>query len=50
MKELIASLIKDALEKQKVKISKEEILKFVEIPPSIELGDFAFPCFFLSEK
>lgn len=50
MKELIASLIKDTLEKQKVKISKEEILKFVEIPPSIELGDFAFPCFFLSEK
>ena len=27
-------------------MTSEEILKRIEIPPSPELGDFAFPCFF----
>src|SRR3989344_3715243 len=34
--------------KGKIKISKKEIFKSVEIPPSSELGDYSFPCFFLS--
>jgi arginyl-tRNA synthetase len=43
MKQLIAEL----LEKE-VKLSKEELLASIEIPPSPELGDFSFPCFKLA--
>jgi arginyl-tRNA synthetase len=50
MKELIAKKIKKVLEKEKIKITEEELLKYIEIPPSAELGDYAFPCFFLAEK
>jgi arginyl-tRNA synthetase len=50
MKEIIASLIKDALKKEKIKLDEEDIIKFIEIPPSQDMGDFAFPCFFLSQK
>ena len=45
MKEFIAKLIaKDT------KLKKEDIEKLIEIPPSPELGDFAFPCFILAAK
>ncbi len=32
-----------------VKLKKEEIEKLLEIPPSPELGDYAFPCFTLAK-
>ncbi|MBI2045462.1 arginine--tRNA ligase [Candidatus Pacearchaeota archaeon] len=48
MKSLIIQTIKKALEKKKIKISDEEIEKHLEAPPSADLGDYAFPCFFLS--
>ncbi len=32
------------------KLKKEEIEKLLETPPSLELGDYAFPCFILSKK
>ena len=44
MKEIIANL----LEKE-VKLKKSEIENLLEIPPSDELGDFAFPCFSLAK-
>lgn len=45
MKEKIISL----LEKE-TKLSKKEIETILEIPPSQELGDYAFPCFILSKN
>ena len=50
MKTLIAQILKKALNEMNVKLKDEEILNFIEIPPSPELGDYAFPCFFLAEK
>lgn len=38
-----------ALEKR-TKLSEKEIENLLEVPPSPELGDFAFPCFSLSKK
>lgn len=46
-KELIADILLKILKKKKIKITSEEILKKIAIPPTAELGDFAFPCFFL---
>jgi arginyl-tRNA synthetase len=50
MKQVIAGIIKEALKKSKVHISEDEIEKLIEIPPSTEMGDYAFPCFFLAGK
>ena len=47
MKSQIANLLRKTL---KVKLSKEEIENYIEIPPSSEMGDYSFPCFFLSKK
>lgn len=46
MKEIIASII---LKEVKTHLKREEIERTVEIPPSSELGDFAFPCFMLAK-
>ncbi|WP_350446018.1 arginine--tRNA ligase [Anaeromonas gelatinilytica] len=40
-KEKIADLIHENVEA----ISKEELLKLIEIPPNYEMGDYAMPCF-----
>ena len=32
------------------KLTKEEILSLLEVPPNQELGDYAFPCFNLSKS
>jgi len=45
MKEFIAQLIA-----KPAGLKPEEVEKLLEIPPSPELGDFAFPCFSLSAK
>jgi arginyl-tRNA synthetase len=50
MKKLVVDVLEKALKKKGVKISKEEIEAKIEVPPSIEMGDYAFPCFFLAEK
>ena len=47
MKEAIVKLLKEALAKKKINLKEEEIEKFIEVPPSSEMGDYAFPCFFL---
>ena len=49
-KEHIAKVLKKAISKLGLKFSDEEISGFIEIPPNNELGDFAFPCFFLASK
>src|SRR4030042_5492318 len=46
MKELIIKLLKKA----GITLRDNEIEKLIEIPPSSEFGDYAFPCFILSKK
>ncbi len=50
MKEEIIKVLQKALKKIDIKLKKQEIKNFLEIPPSTEMGDYAFPCFFLAEK
>jgi arginyl-tRNA synthetase len=50
MKDVIAEILLKAIKKEGVSLKKEEIEKFIEIPPSHEMGDYAFPCFFLSSR
>ncbi len=45
MKQLIIKLLKKS-----VPLDEKEIYNLIEIPPSTELGDYAFPCFVLSKK
>ena len=47
MKELIAKILQKSLKEKKVEIEKEKIINLLEIPPSTEMGDYAFPCFSL---
>ncbi|MDD5699856.1 MAG: arginine--tRNA ligase [Candidatus Nanoarchaeia archaeon] len=46
-KEVIAEILFKILKDKKIKITKEEVLAKIATPPSQEMGDFAFPCFFL---
>ncbi len=48
MKKIIIKIIKKALEEKGVKLKDSEVERLIEIPPNSELGDFAFPCFFLA--
>ena len=50
MKDAVARVLKNALNKKKVDLSEEEIEKLIEIPPNTEFGDYSFPCFFLAGK
>ena len=50
MKDVISEILLKAIKKEGVSLKKEEIEKFIEIPPSHEMGDYAFPCFFLAGK
>jgi len=59
MKEEAVKILKKALDqlaKEKKKeeitldVSKEQIAKLLEKPPSYDLGDLSFPCFFLAGK
>lgn len=50
MKEVISDILIKALKKEGLSLKKEEVEKFIEIPPSPEMGDYAFPCFFLAGK
>ena len=49
MKEVVIQILKKALKKMKVSLTEEEIEKVLEIPPSLDMGDYSFPCFFLVE-
>lgn len=50
MKKLVVDALEKAFKKKKIKITREEIENHLEIPPSVEMGDYAFPCFFLAEQ
>ena len=47
-KEAIAEILLKILKSRKIKTSKEDIIQKIAVPPSSEMGDFAFPCFFLA--
>jgi len=44
MKNLIVNILK-----KEVNLPENEIYNLIEIPPSPEMGDYSFPCFFLSK-
>jgi len=50
MKELVVKILEKSLKELNVKMTKEEIESKLEIPPSFEMGDYSFPCFFLAGK
>ena len=50
MREVISAMIIKALKEEGISLKKEEIEKFVEKPPTPDMGDYAFPCFFLAGK
>lgn len=45
MKEIVVDLITGS-----VSLAREEIFNLVEVPPKLEMGDYAFPCFSLAKK
>ena len=49
MKEVVFKTIKKALKELKVNLTDTEILNLVSVPPSVEMGDYSFPCFSLSK-
>ena len=49
MKKLVVRVLKKALKEKGINLKNEEIENMIEIP-SPDRGDYAFPCFFLSEK
>jgi len=50
MKGAVVKVLRKALKKQKIDLREQEIERLIEIPPSSEMGDFSFPCFFLAGK
>lgn len=50
MKKEIAKIIQKALKEKDVKLSLEEIESKISVPPTQDMGDFAFPCFALAGK
>jgi arginyl-tRNA synthetase len=45
MKEIVIEILNKEL-----KIEKEELRKLIETPPTLQLGDYAFPCFILAKE
>jgi len=50
MKKVVVKILKKALKEKDISMKDDELEKLIEIPPSTDLGDFAFPCFFLSKQ
>jgi len=50
MKEIVIKILKKALKEKDISLKDEEIERLIEVPPLPEMGDFAFPCFFLSKQ
>ena len=51
MKRVISLILQNAIQNSlNLKLTIQEIEEKIEIPPNFLMGDFAFPCFFLSSK
>jgi arginyl-tRNA synthetase len=49
MKEVVIRILKRALKEKGIELKDEEIDRLIEIPSNSDIGDYAFPCFFLSD-
>ena len=49
MKKLVVKELQKVFKELKLKLSDEEIFNKIGIPPSLDYGDFSFPCFFLAD-
>lgn len=50
MKNEISKILVKLLKEKKVNLSEKEIEEKLEVPPLSEMGDYAFPCFFLAAQ
>ena len=50
MKKRVVKILKKALKQKNIKLKENEIEDLLETPPFADMGDYAFPCFFLAEK
>ncbi|MFH1801380.1 MAG: arginine--tRNA ligase [archaeon] len=50
MKKPVVDLLKKVLKEKNIELKEEEIENLIETPPSVEMGDYAFPCYFLSRE
>ncbi len=50
MKKQVAQILQKALKKLNVSMKLEDVESKLEMPPSVEMGDFSFPVFFLRDK
>jgi arginyl-tRNA synthetase len=46
----VTKLLKKSLKEMGIKLENEKIESLIEIPPSAEMGDYAFPCFSFAEQ
>ncbi len=49
MKEVVFRILKKAVKELGVKVKDEGLWNIISVPPTPEMGDYSFPCFFLSE-
>lgn len=49
MKNSVIRLLQKALEENDISMKKQEIESLLEVPPSYDIGDYAFPCFSLAK-
>ncbi len=50
MEDVILKILIKAIKEEGLQLKEEEIKKFIEVPPTPDKGDYAFPCFFLASK
>ncbi len=50
MKDVISEILVPLIKKQGFSMKKQEVENLIEIPPSVDMGDYAFPCFYLASK
>ena len=52
IKQEVAGILEEAIEEysKDVDLGKEDIQDLIEIPPNMDMGDYAFPCFSLSKQ
>jgi len=50
MKQLMSKIIQKSLKELDINLDLNEIQSHLETPPSADMGDYSFPCFFLASK
>lgn len=47
---MISKILVPLIKQEGLSIKKEEVENLIEIPPSVDMGDYAFPCFYIASK